>query len=74
MISDDGLTAEITKPNGRKSRYEIIQTAPDSFKAYVSRRRNNSRWSQKFLLSTSKVPIKIVENHTLQMKIEFQPY
>ncbi len=72
-IFEDGLTAILTKINGRKSRYEIIKSG-DIFKVYVSRKRNNSKWSEKFLLKTSTVPIKIIEDDALPMKLDFQPY
>lgn len=72
-ISKDEMSAELLKPNGRKNRYEIVQVG-DLYKVYVSRKRNNSKWSEKFLLCTSKEPIKIIQDDTQPMKIEFKPY
>ncbi len=72
QIEENGQLAYLFKDNGRKNRYEIIKVS-GIYKIYVSRKRNNSKWSEKFLLFTSKTPIKIEHNDSLPMQIEFKP-
>ncbi len=70
-ISEDQKTAILTKANGRKNKYEIIQSFM-GYNVYVQRRHHNSRWSERWLLMQCKHPLRIIYNSLAPMLIEFE--